>query len=95
MAEAGHDWSLQVRDLVKVFKEVRANDGISLTVEPVHLAGLHGEVFQYRYEIYPLAGVRRSAHLHRDGAQSGSGACSQRVVNGFHDTFGGREIRLT
>ena len=29
MAEAGHDWSLQVRDLVKVFNQkVRANDGI-------------------------------------------------------------------
>ncbi len=42
MAEAGHDWSLRVRDLVKVFKEVRANDGISLTVEPGEVYGLLG-----------------------------------------------------
>src|SRR4030042_3891881 len=31
----GQNWSLRVRDLVKVFNhKVRANDGISLTVEP-------------------------------------------------------------
>ena len=43
MAEAGHDWSLQVRDLVKVFNQkVRANDGISLTVEPGEVYGLLG-----------------------------------------------------
>jgi ABC-2 type transport system ATP-binding protein len=43
MAEAGHNWSLQVRDLVKVFNQkVRANDGISLTVEPGEVYGLLG-----------------------------------------------------
>lgn len=36
------DWSLRVRDLVKAFKEVRANDGISLTVEPGEVYGLLG-----------------------------------------------------
>jgi ABC-2 type transport system ATP-binding protein len=39
----GHDWSLRVRDLVKVFNQkVRANDGISLTVEPGEVYGLLG-----------------------------------------------------
>lgn len=38
-----HDWSLRVRDLVKVFNQkVRANDGISLTVEPGEVYGLLG-----------------------------------------------------
>jgi len=37
-----HDWTLQVRDLVKAFKEVRANDGISLTIEPGEVYGLLG-----------------------------------------------------
>ncbi|MCU0280956.1 MAG: ABC transporter ATP-binding protein [Acidimicrobiia bacterium] len=34
MAEAGHNWPLQVRDLVKAFKEVRANDGINGLLGP-------------------------------------------------------------
>lgn len=39
----GNDWSLQVRDLVKIFRQkVRANDGISLTVEPGEVYGLLG-----------------------------------------------------
>jgi len=39
----GHDWSLRVRDLVKVFNQrVRANDGINLTVEPGEVYGLLG-----------------------------------------------------
>jgi ABC-2 type transport system ATP-binding protein len=39
----GHDWSLQIRDLVKVFNQkVRANDGIGLTVEPGEVCGLLG-----------------------------------------------------
>jgi len=39
----GHDWSLRVRDLVKVFNQkVRANDGITLTVEPGEVYGLLG-----------------------------------------------------
>jgi ABC-2 type transport system ATP-binding protein len=43
MAEVGHDWSLQVRDLVKVFNQkVRANDGITITVEPGEVYGLLG-----------------------------------------------------
>jgi ABC-2 type transport system ATP-binding protein len=37
------DWSLRVRDLVKVFNQkVRANDGITLTVEPGEVYGLLG-----------------------------------------------------
>jgi len=39
---AEQDWPLRVRDLVKAFKEVRANDGISLTVEPGEVYGLLG-----------------------------------------------------
>jgi len=39
----GQNWSLRVRDLVKVFNhKVRANDGISLTVEPGEVYGLLG-----------------------------------------------------
>jgi ABC-2 type transport system ATP-binding protein len=39
----GYDWSLRVRDLVKVFNQkVRANDGITLTVEPGEVYGLLG-----------------------------------------------------
>jgi len=39
----GHDWSLRIRDLVKVFNQkVRANDGITLTVEPGEVYGLLG-----------------------------------------------------
>jgi ABC-2 type transport system ATP-binding protein len=39
----GHDWSLRVQDLVKVFNQkVRANDGITLTVEPGEVYGLLG-----------------------------------------------------
>src|SRR4030042_4249848 len=39
----GPNWSLRIRDLVKVFNhKVRANDGISLTVEPGEVYGLLG-----------------------------------------------------
>ncbi len=39
----GQNWSLRVRDLVKIFNhKVRANDGISLTVEPGEVYGLLG-----------------------------------------------------
>ncbi len=43
MTSTEHNWSLQVRDLVKVFNQkVRANDGITITVEPGEVYGLLG-----------------------------------------------------